>query len=275
MDKKVLFLDIDGTLVKFDGTMPDSARRALLAAREKGHELVLCTGRSRLQIYPWLLEAVSFDGFICSSGTHVEADGKVIASHSFSREDYDIFSAYMKKEGIPFLCHVPGGSLCEAGDRERILALYLAAGVDEEALTKCGGNDLFVDDAHPRNNVEKFIYYGASKTQAQIQAEIGPRFNVVAFSFGEMGSACGEVSPGAYDKDTGIAEYLAYRGLPLEASIAVGDGPNDERMLRYAGTSVAMGNASPYIQSLADYVTDPIEADGFAHALVHLGLIEG
>ena len=36
-----------------------------------------------------------------------------------------------------------------------------------------------------------------------------------------------------------------------------------------------MGNASPYIQSLADYVTDPIEADGFAHALVHLGLIEG
>ena len=45
MTKKYVFLDIDGTLVDYSGRMPESAERALSAARENGHRLILCTGR--------------------------------------------------------------------------------------------------------------------------------------------------------------------------------------------------------------------------------------
>lgn len=273
MEKKVLFFDIDGTLVAFDVTLPSSARQALLQAKKNGHELVLCTGRSRNQIYPWLLEEIPFDGMVCSSGACIIADSQPIRNHYFPKEDSDFFAAYLRAQQVPFICHVEGGSLCTAEDMTRIKAMYRAAGLDEDALTKAGGNDLFVDDSNPRDHIQKFVYYGCPKTPAQVRADVGDRFNVMAFSFGEMQSTCGEVTQEAFDKDTGIAEYMAYRNRPLSDSIAFGDGPNDERMLRHAGFSVAMGNASPFIQSLADYVTAPLEQDGIAKALEHLGLI--
>ncbi|MDE6888416.1 MAG: HAD hydrolase family protein, partial [Eubacterium sp.] len=53
---KVIFFDVDGTLVSFGGQMSESAKEALRKARSNGHQLVICSGRSRGQIYPWLLE---------------------------------------------------------------------------------------------------------------------------------------------------------------------------------------------------------------------------
>ena len=53
--KKALFFDIDGTLVNFQGEMPEGARHALRCVRGKGHRIVICSGRSMFQIYPWLL----------------------------------------------------------------------------------------------------------------------------------------------------------------------------------------------------------------------------
>ena len=41
MNTKYLFLDIDGTLVGFDGVMPSSASEALKKAHENGHKLVI------------------------------------------------------------------------------------------------------------------------------------------------------------------------------------------------------------------------------------------
>ena len=50
MNTKYLFLDIDGTLVGFDGVMPSSASEALKKAHENGHKLVICTGRQLSQV---------------------------------------------------------------------------------------------------------------------------------------------------------------------------------------------------------------------------------
>ena len=81
MTKKYVFLDIDGTLVDYSGRMPESAKRALSAARENGHRLILCTGRFYSQIYGWLLGIIPFDGFVTSSGAHVRLDGRTVFTH--------------------------------------------------------------------------------------------------------------------------------------------------------------------------------------------------
>lgn len=86
METKYIFLDIDGTLVDFQGKLADSALEALKAAKANGHKLFVCTGRQRSQIYPWLLEKITFDGAVCSSGAYVMADGECIARHCFSKE---------------------------------------------------------------------------------------------------------------------------------------------------------------------------------------------
>ena len=44
-------------------------------------------------------------------------------------------------------------------------------------------------------------------------------------------------------------------------------------MIRYVGTGVAMGNGTPWVKEIADYVTAPIDEDGLWKAFEHLGLV--
>lgn len=45
--RKIIFLDVDGTLVDYEGNLPPSAVSAVRCARAKGHRVYLCTGRIR------------------------------------------------------------------------------------------------------------------------------------------------------------------------------------------------------------------------------------
>ena len=44
---KLIFLDVDGTLVDYHNRIPESAVKAIRQAREKGHLVYVCTGRSK------------------------------------------------------------------------------------------------------------------------------------------------------------------------------------------------------------------------------------
>ena len=68
--KKLLFFDIDGTLVDFgNSTMSPSTADALINAKQNGHMIFLCTGRSYNQIYP-SLKAFDFDGVVACCPFH-------------------------------------------------------------------------------------------------------------------------------------------------------------------------------------------------------------
>ena len=53
--------------------------------------------------------------------------------------------------------------------------------------------------------------------------------------------------------------------------LAFGDNDNDIALLRWAGRSVAMGNARPEVKAVADEVTAACDADGVAAVLETLG----
>ncbi len=80
------------------------------------------------------------------------------------------------------------------------------------------------------------------------------------------------IAPGG-GKDQGMDAILAHFGIPLEATMAFGDGENDLPMLRHAHIGVAMGNAGSYVKSHADYVTGTVDEDGILAALEHFGLL--
>ena len=55
--------------------------------------------------------------------------------------------------------------------------------------------------------------------------------------------------------------------------LAFGDGENDLTMLRHAGIGVAMGSASDFVKSQADYTTGTVDEDGVIAALRHFELL--
>ena len=48
---KILFIDVDGTLVDYDNNIPQSAVKAIKIARNNGHKVYICTGRSKSEVY--------------------------------------------------------------------------------------------------------------------------------------------------------------------------------------------------------------------------------
>lgn len=77
MEQKLIFLDIDGTLVSGLSSPSPLAERAVRQARAKGHRVFLCTGRNLPIIVPEILD-IGFDGVIASAGAYVEAAGEVL-----------------------------------------------------------------------------------------------------------------------------------------------------------------------------------------------------
>ena len=73
MNKKIIFFDVDGTLVDVRPAreyVPESTIKAVRETRKKGNLCFLCTGRSLAEIYPHILD-VGFDGIIGAGGGFV------------------------------------------------------------------------------------------------------------------------------------------------------------------------------------------------------------
>ena len=77
MDRKLIFLDVDGTLTPPGGYVPpESALRAIRRAQELGHKVFLCSGRNYGMLAPFL--KYGFDGGIASCGGYVYAGDDVL-----------------------------------------------------------------------------------------------------------------------------------------------------------------------------------------------------
>lgn len=64
-----------------------------------------------------------------------------------------------------------------------------------------------------------------------------------------------ELNPIGVDKGVGLQELARYLHIPMEETMAIGDNDNDRELLRVAGLSIAVANASEDIKALADHVT--------------------
>ena len=67
LSNKVIFLDLDGTLIDHSLFPPDSALEAVRLAKANGHRLYINTGRSVCQVYDYIWD-IGFDGFIGGNG---------------------------------------------------------------------------------------------------------------------------------------------------------------------------------------------------------------
>ena len=85
--KKLIFLDIDGTLFSHKTfSVPASAIEACRRAKENGHLLFLSSGRSPV-LTKVFREMDFISGQICQDGAYAEAEGKIIFEHPMKEDD--------------------------------------------------------------------------------------------------------------------------------------------------------------------------------------------
>ena len=82
---KIVFLDVDGTLIDYEAKLPASAAKAVDQARANGHKVYICTGCSKAEILQRNL--CDLDGMIGGNGAYAEDNNHVVMHQGLSKED--------------------------------------------------------------------------------------------------------------------------------------------------------------------------------------------
>lgn len=255
MEQKLLFFDVDGTLVPDDWELAPSPAvcRALAAARAAGHRTFLCTGRTLCDIGPEL-RSVGFDGMITGGGAYISLEGRCIFHQpipiTLLRETVDrIISC-----GIAGVLSGPE-ELFYAGYGSRTMPWPLPRLKSGAELTEA-------------MKIEKFTLRVTSPEELEpLRGYLEAHYEVYSNDNGRYY----EMVVKGCNKANAMKRVCRYLGIGPESTVAFGDSENDLPILNAAGFSVAMGSAPAAVKAGADYVTDTVEADGVAKALIRLG----
>ena len=274
--KRLVFLDVDGTLLNHDQQLPESARRALARALELGHELVMCTGRGKAEIYPFLWD-IGFRGLVGYNGAYGELDGTIVFNDQMPQQDVAEIAAWMDSVKADCLWQTRS-DLYLVRD---FLDLFRPSSQSNQSIA--GDWSAFLEQIAPylREGVPetaaKLTFHLAAQcgaTLADAQARFGDRFSVVAGSLAHDRGVTGELTALGMNKSVGLVKVADRLDVRLEDTIALGDSANDVEMLTRAGIGVAMGNGTREAKAAADWVTTSIDDDGLAVAFERLGLLE-
>lgn len=256
------FFDLDGTLLPFGQSIKESAVQAMQKAQEQGHRMFICSGRSPAELDP-RLEVIAFDGGIFSAGGTVVLNGKELFRKRFSEEEKQFVFAYMKKEGLLPMIQSEAGTYMtpeSANCFKENLLKYIGTVIDVPNL-------IIMDEIPEDIPVNKFLFFSPNGTGDKVRSDLSDRFTVVDNTVGLPQTLMAEIVLKGLTKATGMEKVLEAVGETRENAVGIGDGANDMEMVEYAGLGIAMGNASPELKAIADYVTGDCDKDGIAEAI--------
>lgn len=255
MKKKLLFYDIDGTLLDEEtGAVPESAVKALHEASENGHLLFLCTGRCQA-IWPKEILDIGFDGVVGGCGTHIVYRGEEIY--------HAVLDADLQKQMAEDLkrYHIDGvleGSGCSAFRRDmwmpQVKKIFEGNGSFSTECRKFWDEDPVFD--------KMALWFDSTSDMGLFKEKYENSFDFIL-----RDPEFYEVVPKGCSKGTGIEKICRYLGVKMEDTIGFGDSTNDLPMLECTGISIAMGNGNPDIFPFVDYVTETAANDGIAQAM--------
>ena len=273
-EKKLIFLDIDGTLTPpGSNTPPKSALDAIKKAQAKGHKVFLCTGRNLDMLSPVL--AYGFDGAVASAGGYVVSGDEVLFDCPMTDEQRDTAMELLGKEGVFRTIEAKDATF---GDEN--LADFLADQSEGNSelvrWRKALAEELHIMpmskyDGRPIYKV--VIMCTRWEQLAPAKAVLEKDFNFCIQDLSAHQCLNGELINRKFDKGTGVRLVAEKLGFDIADTIGFGDSMNDLEMITTVGTSVCMANGSPKLKELSDIVCPAVEEDGMAEAFEQLGLI--
>lgn len=85
MEKKIVFFDLDGTVLNEDKQILESTKTAIRLLQDKGVYTAIATGRVPL-MFDWILEELNIDSYVSTNGQYVVFEGKEIYSNPLDPE---------------------------------------------------------------------------------------------------------------------------------------------------------------------------------------------
>ncbi|GER68440.1 phosphatase [Weizmannia acidilactici] len=254
---KIVFFDIDGTLLDHEKNIPDSTKKAVELLKENGIYVAIATGRA-----PFMVENVrkmlGIDSFVSFNGSYVVFENKVIYKNPLHEA---------KEKELADLAASRGTPLVFMNEKTMKASVKFHPYIQESLATMKYTHPDFDPSFHLRHETYQDLLFCKEEEQ-KIYEERFPEFRFVRWHPYSM-----DVVPEGGSKAEGIRQLLSKLGFQLEDAFAFGDGLNDVEMIQAVGTGVAMGNAVDAVKAHADLITKDVAEGGVYYGLKELGLI--
>lgn len=275
LSKKIVFIDIDGTLTTPDGKVPSSAKQAIRTARQNGHLIYLCTGRSKPEIISSILE-IGFDGVIGAGGGYIEVNNELVHHQTMPEQSVRKIVDYFHQHEIGYYLEsndgLFGSDNCEEVIRQRVTNKL---DKDSEAYKQADAEfhwfyqllTTYRGKAIDYGNVNKISFISNQQQPfEEISNKFGEAFTMYRTTVAQFGPESGEIAVKGVDKYKAVEYVLNVLQIPREQSMAYGDGNNDIKMFEAVHYGVAMENATDDLKKVAREITTKAEDDGIMHS---------
>ena len=251
MQKKILFLDLDGTLLNDQHEISAGNLDALNRALAAGHQVVVTTGRPLIS------------GLEQGKRLGLDRDGcYLIAYNGGIIYDYNTRKSIFERT-IPTDRAIAIIRLC------RTLGIYAQSYADDAVVVEpdCDNTTLrdYCDrilmpfrviscyDTDLTSPPPKVLAIGTRDTLEKLREKLSVFDETVDYFFSTESLL--EIVPKGVSKGEAVKWMCEKTGIPRENAIAVGDEQNDMSMIVAAGVGVAMANGIPSVKAAADYIT--------------------
>ncbi|MFR4589762.1 MAG: Cof-type HAD-IIB family hydrolase [Eisenbergiella sp.] len=266
MSKKILFTDLDGTLLTGDKKISPSMQLLLSRLVRSGNRLVLTSGRA----LPSILQ-------VAQKASLLVPDTVIIAANGNEIYDCDSQSFLLRK-------NVPTDAAQDIIDIARSFGIYIQSYDDRGIVSPKEGAELsryaartgmsyvISDDilktvGHPPCKLLAIALDGHAKLEQFRDAVLARHSDIVSAIFSNPEYL--EIFDKTAGKGNAVRFVCDHFGIPLSESVAAGDAENDISMLEASGCAVAMANADPAVKACADYITQKDnDHDGLSEAII-------
>lgn len=274
MNTKMIFLDLDGTLLDDKKNLPKVNRESMDAALAQRHKVIICTGRplsSAVKLLPVFgldrpgCYAITFNGgLIYDAG-----EKKAIYKKTLPLDQVKyVFEKAYEYGKIHIQTYTDEGFICEYDTPES--EFY-------ERMTQCERKvvkDIFEELNGQEPCKMLAIAYGCNREHIE-----GFRESLLEYSEGKMDVCFScyeylEFMPAGINKGNSIKWMCEYLKVPLENTIAVGDAENDITMIETAGIGAVMKNANDDIKQYGAYITEKDNNEGGVAEVIRKFMLE-
>ncbi|MDR1758041.1 MAG: Cof-type HAD-IIB family hydrolase [Bacteroidales bacterium] len=259
---KIVFFDIDGTLVGLKSQkMTPATMAALEALKSKGIIRCIATGRHALDTAA--LNLPDFDAYIYTNGASCVIENQLMYKKLIPKDDIDRLVHYLQGDDrFPCVIETADNTYLNYEDpfviqlQNDLVIRHPVVLPFEQWIEKAG------------EGVEQLLCFVPHSFDSRMINEILPGCMTKRWC-----PYFTDVIEKSCDKLHGIRTVLKHYGFKKSEAMSFGDGGNDIQMLQGCGIGVAMGSAAKHVHDAACFVTAPADGDGILKALRYYGVL--
>ncbi|WP_337969794.1 Cof-type HAD-IIB family hydrolase [Virgibacillus salexigens] len=257
MHNKIVFFDIDGTILDHDKQIPLSTKKSIQKLKENGVYVAIATGRAPF-MFEDIRKELQIESYVSFNGQYVVFEGETVYENPIATEE--LTNLYRKTAQME----------------------YPIVFMNNQEMRASVGNHPFITESmgslkfdYPKVDPE---FYQSNKIhQALLFCEKEEEAPFVQshdqLHFLRWHDYSCDILPSGGSKAVGVEKLIQASGLDIKDTFAFGDGLNDIEMIKETGTGIAMGNAVPELKKVADFTTDSVDLDGIQKGLAYFQLV--